>query len=159
MNNQILKSVVRIHSGVFAIAISAVSATIGFSGESSAAQPIDMKSRIASVEVQSDDCRTSNPTDIGLRICALEELEAWDVELNIAYRTLINGLGSDAARAELRSVQRAWLTYRDAEFEYIENKYSHISGSMYPRLIALQKIPIVKNRVLQLSMHVRTREL
>jgi len=71
---------------------------------------------------------------------------------------LMGVLGTDAAKAELRSVQRAWLSYRDAEFEFIESKYAQLSGSMYPRLIAVQKIPIVKNRVRRLSLHLKSRE-
>jgi len=72
---------------------------------------------------------------------------------------MMDSFGSDAARAELRSVQRVWLAYRNAEFEYIESKYAQVTGSMYPRVIAMQKIPIVKSRVLQMSLHLSTREI
>jgi len=159
MTDKNLLSRTSLRSALMAISIIAVSASFGMPGNTSAAQSVDMRSRIASVEAESDECKAKNPSGMGLRLCAIEELETWDKELNVAYRLLMKDLGSDAAKAELRSVQRTWLTYRDAEFAFIESKYAQLSGSMYPRLIAMQKIPIVKNRVLRLSLHLTSREL
>ena len=129
---------------MIAALIGVLSATIGFARAASAVQPVKMQSRIASLEAVSEECKANNPTELGLRSCAFEELQAWDKELNVAYRLLMDDIGSSVAGAALQSVQRAWLAYRDAEFEYIESKYAGVSGSMYPRVMALQKIPIVK---------------
>jgi len=88
---------------------------------------VEMQTRIVSAEILSDECRANNPTSLGLRFCSIEEFNVWDRKpmwLN-DYSWII--LGSDAARAELRSVQRAWLFCRDAEFDPIESKSAGFS--------------------------------
>lgn len=114
--------------------------------------------RDVSIENAAEECRRNNPGNLGLRSCAAVEMKSWDAELNRVYRLLMNGFYTDSARSELRSVQRVWLTYRDAEFDYIEKRYEGLSGSMYPTLIVMQKIPIVKYRVQQLILHIKSQE-
>ena len=54
-----------------------------------------------------------------MRECNHRELTRLDTQLNIAYQNALRSL-PQAKRTELRSVQRAWITYRDAKcgFEY-----------------------------------------
>ena len=58
----------------------------------------------------------------------------WDAELNRVYNEL-GGKGN----AKLKTMQKAWLKFRDAQIELIKDRYSQETGSMY-RWIPGQKI-------------------
>ncbi len=71
--------------------------------------------------------------------CALEDFERVDQKLNDVWRQLLaKEKGNPAYIKKLRSAQRAWITFRDAETEAMfaceEDNPRFCWGSMYPLL-------------------------
>lgn len=65
--------------------------------------------------------------------CIGVEHKAQDTKLNKAYKTLMNTLSSER-QGELRSAQRAWIAYRDANCQF----YFDPEGGTMARLQANQ---------------------
>jgi len=83
MNDKFLPGKERLCTALIATTIYVLSMASGAASTSTDAQAMDMKTRIAAVEAVSDECKVDNPSSLGLRTCAFEELEAWDKELNV----------------------------------------------------------------------------
>lgn len=76
------------------------------------------------------DCANAvNQND--MNTCAAQSFDAADAKLNAVYRALTSKL-EDKDKTQLKTAQRAWLTFRDAEctFSIRENE----GGSIYPML-------------------------
>ena len=70
-----------------------------------------------------------------------------DGELNSAYSKLITALG-EAERSELRQSQRAWISFRDAEFAFIERNWTRENfGSSYVISRGDYRTTLIKHRV------------
>lgn len=73
-----------------------------------------------------------------------------DKELNKAYKRLKVELPK-AQQQELEKSQKNWIKFRDAEFEFITNNWTHSNfGSSIYLSRGLYKNEIIKNRILQL---------
>ena len=59
--------------------------------------------------------RPDGETTVGMVRCVIEETEAWDNQLNAGYQVLMARYEGQSAYEELRSAQRAWITFRDAD--------------------------------------------
>ncbi len=87
-------------------------------------------------------------TQLELNACAGEEYAAADAELNATWRELLTALqGQETAIARLRTAQRAWVAFRDADvaaqFPVAEGEDPRMMyGSMYPMALngALTKL-------------------
>ncbi|MCB0712274.1 MAG: DUF1311 domain-containing protein [Ignavibacteriae bacterium] len=92
----------------------------------------------------------SNQSTFGMMGCLQVAEEAWDYELNATYKELMGSLDS-AGQESLRRAQRAWLAYRDAEFELNGSvHYENLDGTMYHIFAANREMEIVKQRALEL---------
>ncbi len=92
----------------------------------------------------------SNMSTLGMISCIQAAEDAWDGELNLIYRELMGTLDSSGQEG-LRKAQRAWVAWRDAEFElngivYYEN----LDGTMYHIFAADREMQIVRARTLEL---------
>jgi uncharacterized protein YecT (DUF1311 family) len=101
-----------------------------------------------------DECIDANPDSSFVRRCYERFVEEWDHELNRVYQLLRDGYRStDPVQLEpLKAAQLAWLRFRDSEFRYIEAKYDK-DGTMYERLIHMEKMQIVRQRALTLGRY------
>lgn len=87
-------------------------------------------------------------TQLELNACAGQEYTAADAELNTTWRELLAALkGQETAIARLRTAQRAWVAFRDADvaaqFPVAEGEDPRMMyGSMYPMALngALTKL-------------------
>ena len=62
-----------------------------------------------------DDCRAAaGGVDPRLKACDGSEMQARDTELNQSYRDLLAAIPA-SRQTELRSAERAWVAFRDAE--------------------------------------------
>ena len=104
------------------------------------------ETKIHPVDKKYEACRALDYSNLGERACLRQALEDWDKALNKAYKSI-------TFSPTLKASQLAWLAYRDKEFKHIENLFN-AEGSMYPNLILVYKIEIVKARVLQLERYV-----
>ncbi len=76
--------------------------------------------------------------------------EQWDKHLNMVWGDLLDNLPSQT-HPPLRSAQREWLKFRDAEFKAISATYGTMDGTMYRISAAAAMARIVGDRVKQLE--------
>ncbi|NVK42937.1 MAG: DUF1311 domain-containing protein [Oceanospirillaceae bacterium] len=107
----------------------------------------------------------SHPIDSGLDLCLSQEqhystagvldcidaaTRQWDTELNDAYRELMSQL-QPSQQLALKAAQRAWLSYRDREYETADAIYGGLEGTMYLPMHAMRVLRITKTRALELG--------
>ncbi|HEH9431824.1 TPA: DUF1311 domain-containing protein [Aeromonas sobria] len=68
-------------------------------------------------------------TQAAMNICAMQDYTKADAELNAAYKTLVATLDKDQL-GRLKTAQRAWITFRDAQCRYEAGVYE--GGSIAP---------------------------
>ncbi|PJI92292.1 uncharacterized protein YecT (DUF1311 family) [Yoonia maricola] len=82
--------------------------------------------RHACIGASANQCMTNTPggeSTVGMGGCLERERSYWDGRLNDVYQQLLAQQGDDAAVTNnLRAMQRAWITYRDArcDYEYVQ---------------------------------------
>lgn len=119
-----------------------------------------------------DDTPTTCPdtrTQLGMNICAQRAYLAADAELNAIWPTVMahmrvrdrdfetdRGEGRPGYQQALRSAQRAWISWRDAQC--VVEGYAARGGSMEPMLIAQCKERLTRERIEQLTMIVEDRD-
>lgn len=103
-------------------------------------------------------------TQMQMNQCAYEEFQKADKELNKVYKTLLNKKKDDKIYLQnLKTSQRLWIKFRDAELAMIfscesDNK-RECFGSMYSLLLNSEKTDITQQRVDNLRNHLRNEEL
>ncbi|WP_249126422.1 lysozyme inhibitor LprI family protein [Aeromonas popoffii] len=76
----------------------------------------------------SDDCKEPM-TQAAMNICAMQDYTKADAELNAAYKKLVAALDKEQL-GRLKTAQRAWITFRDAQCRYEAGVYE--GGSIAP---------------------------
>lgn len=88
----------------------------------------------------------------GMVECIGTAYEAWDKALNEAYRTLVQKL-DPAAAEKLKSAQRQWLAFRDAESEFLTSFEVAEGGTMMRLVTNEAMVDLVKSRVRELRSY------
>ncbi|MGE6295661.1 lysozyme inhibitor LprI family protein [Aeromonas media] len=84
---------------------------------------------LATTAVQAEQDCTAPVTQTDMNICAFQDYQRADARLNAAYKKQVAAL--DKAQLDrLRTAQRAWITFRDAQCRYEAGVYE--GGSMAP---------------------------
>ncbi len=102
------------------------------------------------------DCFDRASTQVEMNSCAGKEYAAADAELNRVYGGILEKYKEDPKFiAKLRASQRAWLKYRDAEFEAKfphgdERKSTHYYGSVFPMCAAQYRAQLTRERIVKL---------
>jgi len=86
----------------------------------------------------------------GMLDCIDAATRHWDAELNGAYRQLMQQL-QPLQQEALQGAQRAWLQYRDLEYETADAIYGGLEGTLYLPMHAMRVLRITKTRALELS--------
>ena len=89
----------------------------------------------ATASSSSDKCMDNAQSQAAMDACASQSLAATDKELNQVYQQVLTKYASDKAfTAKLRTAQKAWVAFRDAELEarYPASDKSLQYGSVYP---------------------------
>lgn len=95
-----------------------------------------------------------NQSTQGMIECVRVAEDAWDAEMNSDYKELMGMLDS-AGQENLRTAQRAWLKYRDAEIELCAAiYYGNLEGTMYHIMAADRVMSIVRARALELQAYI-----
>ena len=97
-------------------------------------------------------CINRDPSTAGMVSCTNQAYLLWDKELNSSYNNLLSSLTPKQKQA-LRSAQRQWIAFRDAEFAAIDAIYQNKEGTMYIPMRAADRMELVKARALQLAAH------
>lgn len=66
------------------------------------------------------DCKSGNLNQMQLDQCAGKDFQAIDAKLNALYRAMMAKYDA-ANQAQLKTAEKAWLGYRDAECSYETN--------------------------------------
>jgi len=94
-------------------------------------------------------------SQVELNACVAAELAKANIALNDTYQLVVSRMADDPVFLEkLRSAQRAWIAFRDAELEArfacSEEDIRQCWGSMYPMLWSARKAELTKERTRQL---------
>lgn len=91
------------------------------------------------------DCRTAAAgVDPRLKACDAAELSRRDAQLNDAYRRLMAALPG-VRQAKLRSAERAWVAFRDAECDFRAS--AETGGSDAPLVDAACRLELTAERL------------
>ena len=91
-------------------------------------------------------CEENYSTTLGIQDCKILATEAWDRELNRAYKDL--GGNSNLA---LKETQLAWMNFRDKKIELLRKKYAAYEGSIWGIVFLGHVENITKEQALWLS--------
>lgn len=100
-------------------------------------------------------CIDADASTAGMVTCTVAAEQAWDEELNDAYRDLMGRLDGEG-KDLLRAAQRAWIAQRDAEFAFQGWMRGELDGTMWGPVIAGLRMSYVRSRALQLRNYRET---
>ncbi len=105
------------------------------------------------IDREADRCLEDpdNYNTVAMAGCWQEAYDAWDKELNVVYKQLMNSELDPKEKEQLRSTEKDWIKWRDSELKFIDNVYAHTEGSVHIPMAAYDKADLVKQRVLQLQ--------
>ena len=90
-----------------------------------------------------------------MNMCWGKEYKAADARLNEAFRRFMAKL-NDEEKAQLKKAQLAWITYRDANCDFVADQYK--GGTMRPMIAAICLAETTNNRTTELEAQVKERE-
>lgn len=99
------------------------------------------------IDAALDACIAKDPSTAGMINCISQASGKWDAELNKWYGALKCNV-SPAKADSLKTAQRAWLTFRDAELKAIGGIYGGLQGTMYRPLSAYASMNVTRQRTL-----------
>lgn len=94
-------------------------------------------------------CVQKATTQTAMHVCANEEAQPVDTELNDIYQRLLSANGNQSDVVErIRAMQRAWITYRDAYMEamYPAKKKQVVYGSSFPIDVDLVRAKLTREQ-------------
>jgi len=93
-------------------------------------------------------------TQAEMNICWGNQYKAADAQLNKTYQQLVALLEADE-KAQLKSVEAAWIKYRDANCEFVADQYK--GGSIRPMIYAMCMADVTTNRTTELKHQIEDR--
>jgi uncharacterized protein YecT (DUF1311 family) len=87
-----------------------------------------------------------------MNICWGKEYKAADAQLNAAYREFASKLNPEET-AQLKTVQLAWIKFRDANCEFVADQYK--GGSMRPMVAAMCLADVTSARTSELKAQMK----
>jgi len=87
--------------------------------------------------------------------CAGKAYKAADAELNKVYQKLAAMLDEEE-KAQLKTVETAWLKYRDANCEFVGDQFK--GGSIRPMIYAFCLADMTRNRTAELKNQITDRD-
>ena len=94
-------------------------------------------------------------TQTDMNICWGKEYKAADATLNQVYGQLMRKLDA-ADQAQLKQVEAAWLKYRDANCEFVADRYK--GGTIRPMIEAICLADTTRNRTVELRNQIKERD-
>lgn len=101
------------------------------------------------IDVANEACQRENDTTLGMGSCLGEAMERWDRQLNINYQRLLGLLDADK-QAPVKAAQRAWIAWRDAQFEAITTVHQR-EGSVWGLVSTGRRIDVVREQAIRLG--------
>ena len=106
-------------------------------------------------EAEKTGCFATTETQLETNQCLAEDLRADDAELNRVYQKLQTLYAGEPEFLEkLKAAQRAWLAFRDADFEarYPAQDKRLAYGSIYPMCAGLTRAERIRKRIAELKV-------
>jgi uncharacterized protein YecT (DUF1311 family) len=105
-------------------------------------------SAVAAPAVKGDDPCANPMTQMEMNQCAIKEYQDADSELNRVYKEVMAKLRPEM-QAKLKTAQKAWLQYRDANCDCASFDYSE--GSIYPVMYygCLKNMTVARTKEIQ----------
>ncbi|MFJ5329100.1 lysozyme inhibitor LprI family protein [Pectobacterium versatile] len=91
------------------------------------------------------DCNNAN-TQLDMNQCAVQEYKKVDGELNRLYQNVVKRVVIEEHKALLKSAQRKWIAYRDAdcEFQTFPTTGGSVHGMVYSQCLTEKTAERVK---------------
>jgi len=106
------------------------------------------------IEKSTDACFDKAISTMDMLSCSSEAYKKWDKELNRVYKALMRVLKHNKkAKRALRKAQRAWLKYKKADINNINQIYGSQDGSIWRPIAADARTAITKKRALTLKSY------
>jgi uncharacterized protein YecT (DUF1311 family) len=84
--------------------------------------------------------------------CTSDAIQAWDKRLNEVYQQVMAGLDAKS-RELLRTSQRRWVAFREAEHEAMEGPWRQDKGTIIRVLTVSADLSAIKERVQELQLY------
>ena len=97
------------------------------------------------IDATLERCVDADPSTLGVMACIGNADAAWDAELNAVWAELKATLPPEVF-AKLLDAQRAWLAYRDAEYEALGALYATAEGTMFRPMLASDRMELTRGR-------------
>jgi uncharacterized protein YecT (DUF1311 family) len=130
---------------------------LAVSSVTSAALAAD-KDAVHPVDAAQTRCLDKAVSTVDMLECNAKAMTAWDAELNLQYRKLLQGQSAGATRA-LKEAQRAWVQYRDSYFKAMNAYYQQEQGTIWGIVAGDRKIQVVREKALDLKQLADSRKL
>jgi uncharacterized protein YecT (DUF1311 family) len=101
------------------------------------------------IAVANEACQRTNDTTLGMGSCLGETMERWDRQLNLNYRRLLGLLDADR-QVPVKAAQRAWITWRDAQFAAITSVHQR-DGTVWGLVSTGRRIDLVREQAIRLG--------
>jgi len=137
-----------------ALVLIAFSAVSGLFGQDRPALAADK----SPIDAALDTCLEQNQTTAGMAQCLDQAFTAWDGELNAAYKAAMAGLAPEAKTA-LRTAQRDWVAFKDAQIAFFRSMLAHQDGTIWPLVASRQAIDLVRKRAVELRCYAKMTDL
>jgi uncharacterized protein YecT (DUF1311 family) len=101
------------------------------------------------IDDEYEQCLRKDSSYTGISNCSFQAFGKWNKEMTKTYNKLISKLKTEKNKAAMKQSQKAWLAYKDAEF----NSYNYMfnqPGNKWDILRQQGRIEIVRERTLQL---------
>jgi uncharacterized protein YecT (DUF1311 family) len=110
---------------------------------------------VAGQKKESDDPCPGAQSQAEMNQCAGKAYKAADAELNQVYQKLVAMLDEEE-KVQLKTVETAWLKYRDANCEFVADQYK--GGSIRPMIHAFCLADMTKNRTTEIRNQIKDRD-
>jgi uncharacterized protein YecT (DUF1311 family) len=101
------------------------------------------------------NCKSPDLNQIDLDNCAGQDFTASDAKLNALYKTLMSKYDAPN-QAKLRTAEKAWLIYRDAECDYETNGTA--GGTINPMMDTMCRTTKTDARIKELTAQLKCAE-
>ena len=109
---------------------------------------------VSAQEKKSEPCPEAQ-SQFEMNQCAGKAYKAADAELNKVYQKLAAMLDEEE-KSQLKTVETAWLKYRDANCEFVGDQFK--GGSIRPMIYALCLADMTRNRTAELKNQITDRD-
>jgi len=139
----------KVHTRLVAVFVGSLLCSVAAHGQTEKEDDIDLEYRY---------CKLKDSSSANISDCAFIAYDRWDKQLDAAYKHLDRLLKDGAERDKLKADEKAWETYKDAEFLLFDFMFDK-PGSYWCELRHDSRINILRERTLLLRNYYEARKL